>query len=1117
MTETTTVTVLFTDVVGSTGLRQHHGDKAAHAIMSAHEEIVRAQLDKHAGQEIKTIGDSFMIAFDSARKAVECAVDIQRGLHAYNRAHPAQLVKVRIGLHTGEAIRSGRDLLGTSVDAAARIMARAEGEQILISDILKAVLGAAKDLSFKDHKRVSLKGLPERWRLWEVMWRSDADAQPTASAGDRSAVDGRTPYVGRSGERATLRRLVERAVAGSGSIALIAGEAGLGKTRLVDETALEARARGMFVVRGQCHDMEGAPPYLPFVEAIEYGLTVAARDVFRAAMGEAGPEIARFVPKVRVAFPDLPPPLALPTDQARHYMFESVCDFFARAAAIQPLLIMLEDLHWADESTTQMLETVARRADRSALLVIGNYRDVDLVPGHPMMRAIEHLSRLPALTRIALKRLSVAEVAEILKSLAGQDPPERLVQLIFAETEGVPFFVEEVYRHLAEERRLTDAAGEWLPQVAIGEIEVPETVRLVLARRIDRIGEIAQGILTTAACIGRTFTFDLLTAVSETKEDDLFDPLEEAERARLIVAEEGRQPRFVFAHEQIRQTLLARMSSLRRQRLHRRVADTLERLHEGHLEEHVSDLAYHLVQAGAGERAAKYLHQAGASAAGRLATPEALASFARAAELAGPGPTRRAALRARGELLLGLFRGSEAAADLEAAVREAAEQRATAEEMEALLRLGRAYYVVGLDHRPAIAQSLQALERARTLAEQLGDRHAEARALIPTHRHVDFDPAFLPQAAANAKHALAIARELRDEDLEVDAMRAALRTDVLTIARELPDENLEVNARRTALRTDILPDRITSLERIEASLERRGDLIALNEHLFDSMWAYWRAARFADCVACSDRATALAARLGIPPVQYATIKSLALVDLGRFDEAWHALEQEIADEAHRFGQAFQHLGRTWWHAAAAEVDRVLRDVPRVFADAGALQRAWMRPWAEDLLASAIVASRPEGTRVASLRTEVEAAGGRLAGDALIAAQLRGGDADEALAECSARQAQLERRGRIRAYWIVEEMKVRALLALGRFADARQASDVALAVVTPLGWRSVEWRLRASRAAALAELGDQQSEAERTAARDLLMAIAKTLGQASVRERFLSQPAAAALFAQRRMR
>jgi len=1079
--------VLFTDVVGSTSLRQHHGEKSAQAIMSGHDEIVRQQLKQHSGQEIKTTGDSFMIAFDSARKAVECAVGIQRALHANNRFHPTRPVKVRIGLHTGEAIRAGQDLFGTSVDAAARIMARAEGDQILVSDTLKAVLGAAKDLEFRDHKRIRLKGFTDRWRLWEVAWRAGADGLDQAAAGEVPSPGGRTPYVGRSEERALLRQAVDNAAAGAGSVALIAGEAGLGKTRIVDEIATEAKSRGMFVVRGQCHDMEGALPYVPFVEAIEYGLTVAAREVFRAAMGEAGPEIARFVPKVRVAFPDLPPPLALPTDQARHYMFESVCDFFGRAAAIQPMLIVLEDLHWADESTTRMLESVARRVGRSALLVIGTYRDVDLQPGDPFMRGIEHLSRMQGIARITLKRLSAGEVAEMLRSLSGQEPPERLVRLIYSETEGVPFFVEEVYRHLAEEHRLMDAAGKWLPQVEIGEVEVPETVRMVLGRRIDRIGDTAQRVMTAAACIGRTFTFEFLCALSQEKEDDLLDALDEAERARLVMAEDGRHPRFVFAHEQIRQTLLGRLPFLRRQRLHGRVADTIERLHGAHLDEHVSDLAYHLVQAGAGERAARYLHQAGLSATARLATPEALASFARAAELAGPGPTRRAALRARGELLLGLFRGREAAADLEAAVREAAEQQATSEEMEALLRLGRAYYVVSLDHRPAIAQSLDALERARQLAVQLGDRHAEARALIPTHRHIDFDPEFRPQAAANARRALDLARELGDENLEVDALRAAHRT-------------------------EIVPDRIASIERIAMSLERRGDLIALNEHLFDSIWAYWRAARPADCVACSDRATALAARLGIPPVQYGTLKSFALVDLGRFDEAWQALEQEVVDAEHPFGRAFQHLGRTMWHAAAFDVDRVLRDVPRILADARSLQRTWMIPFAEGMLASAIVASQPDGTSEARLRATVEAAGGRLAEGGLVAARLKAGDPHAALAGCSGLQSQLENDARVRGYWVIEEMRIRALLALGRFADTCQAVDAAVAVVTPVGWRSMEWCLRASRAAALAGLGDPRAMAERQAARDLLMAVAKTLNQKSLRERFLSQPLAAGLLA-----
>jgi class 3 adenylate cyclase/tetratricopeptide (TPR) repeat protein len=1093
MTETTTVTVLFTDVVGSTSLRQHQGETAAQAIMNAHNEIMRQQIGEHSGQEVKTSGDSFMVAFDSARRAVECAVGVQRALHNYNRRHPVHPVKVRIGLHTGEAIRDGHDLFGTSVDAAARIMAKADGEQILVSDILKAVLGASKDFGFKNPKRVRLKGFAEGWRLWEVAWRSEAEAvasEAAVAAGAASAA-GRTPYVGRAEERALLRQAVDRALGGVGGVALIAGEAGLGKTRLVDEIAIEARARGMFVMRGQCYDMEGAPPYVPFVEATEYGLNVVPRDTFRAAMGEAGPEIARFVPKVRVAFPDLPPPVALPTDQARHYMFESVCDFFERSAAIQPMLMVLEDLHWADESTTQLLESVARRVERAAWLVLGTYRDVDLGPRDPFMRGIEHLSRLAAVSRITLKRLSAGEVGDILRALSGREPPECLVRLVYDETEGVPLFVEEVYRHLAEERRLTDAAGNWLPEAEIGEIEVPETVRLVLGRRIDRIGETAQRIMTTAACIGRTFTFEFLAALAEESEDDLLDALDEAERVRLVVAEHRREPRFVFAHEQIRQTFLSRLSFVRRQRLHGRVADTMERVYAGHLDERVSDLAYHLVQAGARERAATYLHGAGSSAAARLATPEALAFFARAAELAGPGPTRRAALRARGELLLGLFRGREATVDLELAMREAAAEGAAAEEMEALLRLGRAYYVVALDYGPAIEHLLPALERARQLAIQLGDRRGEALALILTQRHAEsFAPELRPQAAANAERALAIARELGDEDLEVDALRAASRS---------------LSERLVGYRENI--------EQIAVSLQRRGDLIALNEHLFDSMWTYWRLGRFADCVTCSDRATALAGRLGIPPVQYGTIKSFALVDLGRFDEAWQALEQEVADDDHPFGQAFQLLGQTWWYLASGDVERVLRDVPRVFADARELKRAWMIVWAENMLASAIVATHPDGTSAAALKAAVEAAGGRLSGEALIAAQLLAGNADAALAECERSLPQLDAEGRGRPYWTTEELRARALLALGRFTEVCYAVDAALAVVMPLGWQSLAWRLRASRAVAFAGLGDKTAAAaERRAAVDILMTVAGTLRDAAARARFLSRPAAASLLA-----
>jgi hypothetical protein len=399
--------------------------------------------------------------------------------------------------------------------------------------------------------------------------------------------------------------------------------------------------------------------------------------------------------------------------------------------------------------------------------------------------------------------------------------------------------------------------------------------------------------------------------------------------------------------------------------------------------------------------------------------------------------------------------------------------------MEALLRLGRAYYVVGLDHRPGIAQSLEALERARELAVRLADRHAEARALIPTHWHADFEPSFRPQATANADRALAIARELGDEDLEIDALRAVQRLGTLA-----------------ARRGDI--------ERIAAALERRGDLIALNEHISQAMWTHWLAACFRECVATCDRGSALAGRLGIPPVQYSTIKSFALLDLGRFDEAWHAIDQEVADDDHPFGQAFQRLGRVVWYAHAGDFERVIWDVRGVFADAEKLQRVWMIPWAEGLLGWAIVASSPDGTDEPKVQAAVEAAGGRLSGDALIAARLLAGNAEAALAECVRRLPQLDDEGQSRAYWVTEELRIRALLALGCYSEVCSAVDMALNVVVPAGWQSRAWRLHASRATALKVLGRDHADQERLTAIDALMSIANTLKDASARSRFLSQ-------------
>jgi class 3 adenylate cyclase len=1077
MTETTTVTVLFTDVVGSTGLRTGRGDTAAHEIMSTHNELVRHQIEQHAGHEVKTIGDSFMVAFDSARRAVECAIAVQRSLADHNRRHPDEPVVVRIGLHTGEAISEGGDLFGSSVDAAARIMSHAAGEQILVSEVLKAVMGAAREIQFLDRGRFRLKGFPDRWHLFEVAWRQD---EPAAAAVEF----GRTPYVGRPEERERLRKLLEGAQRGRSAIVLLGGEAGVGKTRLAEEVVNEARARGMFTTSGRCYDMKGAPPYIPFVEAIEYSLRVSTPENFRAALGDAAPEIARIVPRIRSVYPDLPPPIDLPPEQAQHLMFENICDFFERAAKLQPIVLVLDDLHWAEESTALLLEHVAQRLENAPLLLIGTYRDIEVDHTSAFARSLQRLARKSTVHRISLRRLGKAEVGEIIARLSGRVPPDPLIDVIYRETEGVPFFVEEVYRHLSEERRLVDDAGHWRPDVSIGEVEVPESVRMVLGQRLDRVADDVLRVLTLAAVIGKAFTYEFLRALATESEDALLDAIDEAERAHLIVATEGRDPHFTFAHEQIRQTLLGRISFPRRQRFHLRVADAIEQTFAHELEEHVADLAFHLQQGGAGDRAREYLIRAGDAAAARFANAEALEAYGRAIELAGAGPERRRALMQRARLLLGLFRGKEAAGDLEDAAQQAREAGEPAEEVEALIGLGNAYYFVALDDATAIDKSKAALERAYELAVDLGNRAAQARALIPTHRFVDYEPEYRAAAIENVARAEALAEQLGEQSLVIEARRAMLRF--------LPGAEAEVR-----------------LQPIWKALEDRNDLVALNEHAFYSMWTYLRRLRLEECVACCDEGFRLARRIGAEPVQYGTIKALALIELGRFGDAWEALESEIADEAHPFGRTFREMGEAVYFLESGDYAQAAAKAQKVIPQAEALGRAWMIPWARTVLAGALLqggsAGGQNGEDTLQAAEDVGLPGARRPSvDALLAQ----GAAEEALRFCDEAIAASARSGATRDRLPMMERRARALLLLGRAAEALETCESALAEAEPANARLMTWRLQAARAGALARIGDNDgSSAAKARAASVVNEVARTIANAAARKRFLAQPAA----------
>lgn len=613
-------TVLFTDVEGSTDFRTRRGDDAAHHRLQALHAIVIQEIEHHGGRVIKALGDGVLALFRSPRGAVASAISIQREVAHDNRSQPDNVLRVRIGINTGEVLEENGDVFGEAVNAAARIAALAEGGQTLVSAVVRDLVGKMGDVTFEDKGSRQLKGFPDEWVLNEVI----SEETPQITFLDK------TPFVGREAEIGQLDRVLEQVIRNRGAVLLIGGEPGVGKTRLAEEVMLRAQQKGMLSFTGHCYEMEAALPYAPFVEILEATAETIPADIFRDVMGDSAPELARFAPQIQKMFPDIPPPADLPGEEERRYTFNSISRYMRRAAAVRPIMLVLDDLHWGDESTLLLLEHLALNLHDVPVLIVGTYRDVELAVSRPLSRTLETLVRQRAAQRLGLKRLSEQDVAAMLHRLSGSEPPQPLVAAIYSETEGNAFFVEEVFRHLLEEGKLLDAGGIWRSGLQIEELDVPEGVRLVIGRRLERLRAETRKVLTVAAVIGRVFEFDLLPAITDLSELDPLDAMDEAERAHLITAMKGRDPRYSFVHELVRQTLLTDISLPRRQRLHLQIAEAIETKHASNLDRYTSDLAHHLYQAGAAadpEKTVSYLIRAGDHAQSIAASEDALRGY----------------------------------------------------------------------------------------------------------------------------------------------------------------------------------------------------------------------------------------------------------------------------------------------------------------------------------------------------------------------------------------------------------------------------------------------------------------------------------------------------------
>ncbi len=689
---------------------------------------------------------------------------------------------------------------------------------------------------------------------------------------------GRHLFVGRERERDRLHALLSEAQRGTGTLVMIAGEPGIGKTRLALELTEEARRRGALVLGGGCAEGDWSPPFGPWAEVLGDYLHVAGPEAVRAAVGPVGMALARLVPAWQTELTGLPPAVPLGSREERFRLSEGLRRLLHSVARRQPLVLVLDDLQWADRDSLTVLRHVAHGIESSPMLIVGLYRDVELDRRHPLADALAALRRETGYVRVTLKGLSATEVAEYLALAVGRAPPPMLARAIHAETEGNPFFVSEIVLHLREEGWISDRDAGWTAVAASGAWGIPEGVRQVVGRRLSRLSDDTNRLLGLAAAFTTSFDFRVLQALSDLPEEAVLDCLDEALRAQLIRPVEGTPgtETYVFVHALVRDTLAAQFSPSRRMRLHRRIAETLVRLYGEHALRHAAEIAaqYHASAALPGAEAGiPYALAAAEQARGAAAHERVVILLRNACELAADLPPAR-----RVEILAPL-----AIAEAEALMLDDARRS-----VDAVL----AAYAAAGTASPTVAAFLTVIARAlrdggappaawEPLVERglalAGDHHdltwarlmllrdpiqPVAHGVIEAACWTGFDP-----------EAVAIVRAQGDEDdyartLEPFDWRTRAETDAaLTLVRtwQRPTailHGLNVVARELLYRHGAFRDAVARCEELLATAERFGSLPQQAEALVHLISAYATLGDLDRARKAEERARELVDRLG---------------------------------------------------------------------------------------------------------------------------------------------------------------------------------------------------------------------------------------------------------------
>lgn len=625
--ETATATILVTDLVASTSLRVASGEERADALRRELDAAVGDAIAAHGGHVVKGLGDGVLATFPGASEALAAAVAVQQATDALGRRQRVDIA-LRIGISAGDVSVEDGDCFGTPVIEASRLCAAAEADQILVADVVRVLARGRGDQQLQRVGAIELKGLPEPIDAWAVGWEP-----ASTGAGLRQA----SPYVGRTAERAALVELLELARGGHGAMALVCGEPGIGKSRLVQEIC--SGAHDVEVLWGGCHDGD-VTSGAAVAEAITGWARCVGAETVRVAAGLHAPVLATLAPGLRSLLPELGDPEPVPPDVAMARAQDSLCQLLGELTVARTVILVFDDLHWADDTTIRLLRAAARFARSQRLLVIGTYRETDLDRNHPLAQALPVLRREVEPVRLALEGLDSRDVEDLLTKIAGHDVPSAFAEHLAAQCNGNPFFIRETLLHLVEEGRLAQQDGEWVATTA--ELGIPEGVREVLGRRLGRLSPAANKLLSVAALCEVTFDIGVVSDVAEISDEEALDAVDEAIAAQVIRPATAFDT-YAFTHALFRHTLVAELNPSRQVRLHRAIAEAYEKRLRGLTVEQAATIARHFARSAAmpgAERGVPYATRAAASSEASAAFREAYDFYVMARELLEPGDER---------------------------------------------------------------------------------------------------------------------------------------------------------------------------------------------------------------------------------------------------------------------------------------------------------------------------------------------------------------------------------------------------------------------------------------------------------------------------------------------